>query len=254
MADYSRASIRRQVFFLVLACGLGTFLAALMLFWYSMHGLQEVLEAEGRGMEEVVADSVGNLAGERTKAWLKNSVENEAAHMDWELYINGCDVQMLADSMTMMMKSLDKYGMRQLINTREVEDIASGTPYIHYSPQLAAEGVGEELAAEIGRAANFVDVLLPMGDSYLDYRTDIFVASRKGYFIGVDLIPGEPGTSIYPSMEDRKAFLESYDARQRPWYQLAQAEGKLAHTDVYLGEDGTLDSPSLVHELRSQLG
>ena len=240
MADYSRASIRRQVFFLVLACGLGTFLAALMLFWYSMHGLQEVLEAEGRGMEEVVADSVGNLAGERTRAWLKNSVENEAAHMDWELYINGCDVQMLADSMTMMMKSLDKYGMRQLINTREVEDIASGTPYIHYSPQLAAEGVGEELAAEIGRAANFVDVLLPMGDSYLDYRTDIFVASRKGYFIGVDLIPGEPGTSIYPSMEDRKAFLESYDARQRPWYQLAQAEGKLAHTDVYLGEDGTL--------------
>ena len=89
MADYSRASIRRQVFFLVLACGLGTFLAALMLFWYSMHGLQEVLEAEGRGMEEVVADSVGNLAGKRTRAWLKNSVENEAAHMDWELYING---------------------------------------------------------------------------------------------------------------------------------------------------------------------
>ena len=42
---------------------------------------------------------------------------------------------------TMLMQSRDKYGMRQIVNARDMEDIAAGTPYLHYSPQLAAEGV-----------------------------------------------------------------------------------------------------------------
>ena len=241
MADYSRASIRRQVLFLVLACGIGTFVATLMLFGYSMHGLQEALEDEGRDIEEVVAESVGDTAKKRTRAWLRTSVENEAAHMDRELSVNGTDVQMLADSLTLLMQSQDKYGMRQLVNTREVPDIATGTPYVHYSPQLAAEGVGWDLAAEIGRAANFVDVLIPMSKSYREYRTSLFAASRKGYLICVDIIPGEPGQSIYPSAAAKKAFLENFDARQRPWYRLAQDKGGIIYTDVYLGEDGHLE-------------
>ena len=159
MADYSRASIRRQVLFLVLACGLGTFVATLMLFGYSMHGLQELLETEGRDIEEVVAESVGNSAKKRTRAWLKSAVVNEAAHIDRELAVNSADVELLAESMTLMLQSRNQYGPRQLVNDREVADIASGTSYLHYSPQLAAEGVGEELAAEIGRATNFVDIL-----------------------------------------------------------------------------------------------
>ncbi|MBO6291256.1 MAG: SpoIIE family protein phosphatase [Selenomonas sp.] len=241
MADYSRASIRRQVLFLVLACGIGTFVATLVLFGYSMHGLQEALEDEGRDIEDVVAESVGDTAKKRTRAWLRTSVENEAAHMDRELSVNGTDVQMLADSLTLLMQSQDKYGMRQLVNTREVPDIATGTPYVHYSPQLAAEGVGWDLAAEIGRAANFVDVLIPMSKSYREYRTSLFAASRKGYLICVDIIPGEPGQSIYPSAAAKKAFLENFDARQRPWYRLAQDKGGIIYTDVYLGEDGHLE-------------
>ena len=241
MADYSQASIRRQVLILVLGCGLSAFFAALLLFGYSLRGLQGELEAEGRDLEEVVAESVGGFAGKRTKAWLRTSVENEAAHMDWELSVNGTDVQMLADSLTLLMQSQDKYGMRQLVNTREATDIAAGTPYVHYSPQLAAEGVGGDLAAEIGRAANFVDVLIPMSKSYREYRTSLFAASRKGYIICVDLIPGEPGQSIYPSAAAKKAFLENFDARQRPWYRLAQDKGGIIYTDVYLGEDGHLE-------------
>ena len=240
MADYSRASIRRQVLFLVLACGIGTFVATLMLFGYSMHGLQEALEDEGRDIEEVVAESVGNTAKKRTRAWLKSAVENEASHIDRELAVNSADAELLADSMTMMMQSRDKYGEGKLVNDREVADIASGTPYLHYSPQLAAEGVGDELAAEIGRAANFVDMLVPMGKSYWGCRTSLVVASRKGYSICVDVLPGEPGQSIYPSPEARTAFLEKYDARQRPWYQAAQAKGGDVFTDVFMGEEGFL--------------
>ena len=240
MADYSRASIRRQVLFLVLACGCGSFLVALLLFGYSLHGLQEVLEAEGRDIEGVVAESAGDLAGTRTRDWLRAVAENEAAHMDKELKVISEDVEFMADSMTMLMQSRDKHGMRQLVNAREVADIASGTPYLHYSPQLAAEGIGVELAAEIGQATNFVDVLVPMRKSYSEVHAAFVVASRKGYFICVDNIPGEPGQSIYPSAEARKAFLERYDFRQRPWYQVAQAKGECAFTDVFLGEEGYL--------------
>ena len=240
MADYSRASIRRQVLFLVLACGIGTFVATLMLFGYSMHGLQELLKDEGREIEEVVAESVGDSAKKRTRAWLKSAVENEANHIDRELAVNSADVELLADSMTMMLQSRDKYGARQLVNDREVADIVSGTPYLHYSPQLAAEGVGQELVAEIDRAANFVDMLVPMGKSYWGCRTSFVVASRKGYSICLDVLPGEPGQSIYPSPEARTAFLEKYDARQRPWYRAAQAKGENVFTDVFMGEKGFL--------------
>ena len=69
----------------------------------------------------------------------------------------------MADSMTMLMQSRDKHGMRQLVNAREVADIASGTPYLHYSPQLAAEGIGVELAAEIGQAGYVYHHLLLVG-------------------------------------------------------------------------------------------
>lgn len=240
MTEYSRTSIRRQVLFLVLACGIGTFVATLMLFGYSMHGLQESLEDEGRDIEEVVAESVGNTAKKRTRAWLKSAVENEAAHIDRELAVNSADAELLADSMTMMMQSRDKYGEGKLVNDREVADIASGTAYLHYSPQLAAEGVGADLAAEISRAANFADMLVPMAKSYMGCRTSLVVASRKGYSICVDVLPGEPGQSIYPSPEARKAFLEQYDARQRPWYQAAQAKGGNVFTDVFMGEEGFL--------------
>ncbi|SEH21697.1 SpoIIE family protein phosphatase [Selenomonas sp. KH1T6] len=240
MTEYSRASIRRQVLFLVLACGIGTFVATLMLFGYSMHGLQESLEDEGRDIEEVVAESVGNTAKKRTRAWLKSAVENEAAHIDRELAVNSADAELLADSMTMMMQSRDKYGEGKLVNDREVADIASGTAYLHYSPQLAAEGVGADLAAEISRAANFADMLVPMAKSYMGCRTSLVVASRKGYSICVDVLPGEPGQSIYPSPEARTAFLEKYDARQRPWYQAAQAKGGNVFTDVFMGEEGFL--------------
>ena len=80
MTEYSRASIRRQVLFLVLACSLGTLLAALLMFGYHLRGLEESLVAEGREIEEIVAESVGESVRKRTKAWLEISVENEAAY------------------------------------------------------------------------------------------------------------------------------------------------------------------------------
>ena len=240
LTAHSRGGIRRQVLFLVLACGLSTFLATLMLFGYFLYGLQDALEAESRGIEEVVAESVSDLAGKHTRAWLRSTAENEAAHMGRVLAVNSDDVEFLADSMTMLMKSRDKYGMRQIVNARDMEDIAAGTPYLHYSPELTAEGVDGELAAEIGQAANFVDVLIPLSKTYWGYRSVFVVASRKGYSICVDNIPGEPGQSIYPSPEARSAFLERYDARQRPWYQMAQAKGTCTYTDVFLAEEGYL--------------
>ena len=84
MADYSQASIRRQVLILVLGCGLSAFFAALLLFGYSLRGLQGELEAEGRDLEEVVAESVGGFAGKRTRAWLRTSVRRSCWRRRWD--------------------------------------------------------------------------------------------------------------------------------------------------------------------------
>lgn len=238
MAGVSKTSIKRQVLVLVLASGLVTFLATLALFGYTLVALQKTLSHEERLVEESAAQSVGDFAASWGKDWLRTLAEQEADYMGRELMVNGEDVECLADSITRLMRAKEYYGERRLINSRESSDIMTGTPYIHYSPGVTGED--QELAEEIGKVGNFVDVLLPMSRSYVGYHTSLFVASRKGYMLCVDIHRGGLEESIYATPQQRDDFVANYDPRQRPWYKMAQEKGGLVYTYVYRGEDGLL--------------
>lgn len=238
LAEKSRSSMRRQVLLLVLASGAVTFLTALVLFGYTIGGLKDTMAQEGKVMEESAGRSVGDFAGSWDRMWLKRITEHEADYMDRELTVNGEDVEFLAESLNLLLKSRAYYSERQLASSREEPDITSGMPYIHFSPGVVADGA---LAEEIGKVANFVDVLMPMSMSYKGYHTSIFAASRKGYMLCVDILPGAPGRSIYPTARAREDFIATYDPRERLWYKKAQAQGGLVYTGGFEGADGLLE-------------
>lgn len=238
LVENSRVSMRRQVLLLVLASGLAAFLTALVLFGGTMVRLKGTVAQEEEKMEEAVGESVGDFAGSWDKMWLEDATEHEADYIARELTVNGEDVEFLADSLHLLLKSRSYYGERQLPSSREEPNIASGMPYIHFSPGVAAD---RELAEEISKVANFADVLLPMSRSYKSYHTSLFAASRKGYMICVDILPRTPGGSIYASDEQREIFVTTYEPRQRPWYKKAQEQGGLIYTSAFEGGDGFLE-------------
>lgn len=238
LAEKSRASMRRQVLVLVLASGMATFLTTLVLFGYTMEELKDTVAQEGKVVEESAGQSVGDFAADWDKTWLTQVTEQEAYYMDRELTVNGEDVEFLAESLNLLLKSKAYYGQRQLVSSRGETDITSGMPYIHFSPGVEPDGA---LAEEIGKVANFADVLLPMSRSYSGYHTSLFAASRKGYMICVDILPRTPGGSIYASDEQREIFVTTYEPRQRPWYKKAQEQGGLIYTSAFEGEDGFLE-------------
>ena len=97
------------------------------------------------------------------------AAQSKALHLDRELYMVGEDVEFMADTFSRILKNKENYRPRTLPNTRDVPDIVSGQPYVHYSPDFH-DGNGE-LQAEIALAANFADGLESISKSY-DPRFD----------------------------------------------------------------------------------
>ncbi len=237
LTGYGKASLRRQVLFLVLSCGILTFLMVGLLSLYTMDSIRIAVEKQGSAIEESLKDSLGDLTSQRTRRWLVNTVEDEADHADGKLASIADDVTFLAESMSLILATPEYYRPRSLPDMADSAEFVPGAAYIHYSPELAQQGIDEELRQEIALVSNFANVMVPMRKSYGKYRTSIFAASRKGYCLFMDLVPD--GTqSIFSVAENRREFSEIYDPRTRPWYIQAEQTQKLIYTSVYLGADG----------------
>ena len=237
-----KLSIRGRVLFLALSSVFAALLAAggVAVHWFYV--TQGVISEQENALAENLAESMGDYAAESVKDKLQKVTETKAQHLDREFHIVGEDVEFMADCMTRILSHPENYLPRTLPDTREEEDILSGTPYIHYSPALARQDIGEGLREEIGRAGNFADVLVPMTKSYEDCTTSFFAGSKHGYLLCVDIVPSKEGTaSIYPSEEARREFLDSFDPRERFWYRLGKDAAKPVFTDIYEGAEGHLD-------------
>ena len=235
---HKKINIRRRVLLTLLVCVLVSFLGLGALFLHTLGNVGDsVLEQEGI-MAEKLSYRVGDFSGTTIKNRLKDTAEMKALAIDRELYATARNVEMLAANMSMILQHPEKYKPRELPNTREQEDILSGVPYVHCSPRLWQQGVGG-LAGEIDMGGNLSDLLLSMSKSYGKNRTSLYVGSRHGYLICLDIVPD--GGSIYPSKEYKESFINGYDPVERSWYKLGEGVDKPAYTEVYTGADGYLD-------------
>ena len=231
-----KLNIRQRVLRTFLACVLVAFLGLLALSIHTIWHIEDSVLKQERSMAVRLSEKVGDFTEVNIENRLKEGAEMKARAIDTELMDTGKDVELLAQQMTLMLTSPENYTPRQLANSRLQEDIASGVPYVHYSPELAAEGISPELAREIAVASNLADTLQGLGRAYGRSRTSIYAGSRKGYLICLDLVPG--GGSIYPSAQHKEEFLSEYDPAKRPWFTLGKGADKPVYTDAYRGADG----------------
>lgn len=237
-----KMNIYRRVLLLVLSCGALAFFLPTALSIYTLNGAERALSAQSEVLSEAVSDFVWETAQRRSKEHLIEVAETQARHIDRELSLNSEDVVCLSRMATMIMSSPENHVPRKLPNIRFKPDVAFGTPYVLESAELVANGITPELKREIEIASNIADTLQVMSYYYRDYKNSLYIGSKNGYFICVDISPGKEGAeAIFPTEELRSAFLNEYDPRQRPWYKLAVQEKKLVFTDTFPGADGKPD-------------
>ena len=237
-----KLSIRRKVLFIMLAGVLATLMAVGGVALYGMSRTQQSTAQESKALENFLSDSLGAYTENLAKERLKDITITQARHLDRELLIVQEDVEYMADAMHLILTAPEKYLPRQLPDTRVEHDIFFGMPYIHYSSALLQQGITPAMQAEIGRAANFADVLLPMSKSYRGYSSSLYAGSKNGYLLCLDLTANDNGpASVFPDAHVKAEFLASYDPRERTWYKQGENTIKPVFSSVYMGAEGNLD-------------
>ena len=234
-------NIQRKLLLLALSVGLMTFLAVGTIAFWAMDETRSALLTGGENLQREVSGSVANFAEEQAKTRIREVTAAKAKHFDYGLSEIEADVRFMAQDMSNIMSHQPRYSPRSLTVANDVPDIMLGTAYLHLSPDLLRHGISGNLRREIGVAANFADTLLNMSRFYHGYSTSFIAASQNGYMICVD-IGRQDGISIYPDEDARTAFLTTFDARERPWYQQAAQNltEDVTYSEPYLGTDGQL--------------
>ena len=141
----------------------------------------------------------------------------------------------IAYQMEQILAHPEKYKEITLPNNKDKE-IYSGDAYTHFAPEIEENGLSEDLKHEIRINSNIVDMLKTTSTFYEGNHTSSYIASKKGYFIGIRFFP-EKQVKINFSDE----YLNTFDPRERPWYKKAEKEQKSVITDFYVADDGSLE-------------
>lgn len=238
--DFLKLNIKHRVLLWGLFASLLTFLLAGAIYFYSMSDTKDAFAKQGAALGDDVAESVGQISGQDAKERLLASAVLKARHIDRELVLIGEDVEYMADRMSMLLTSPNRYPPRTLQSTRDSASITSGTPYIHFSPTLSNAQIESDLAEEIETAGNIADTLSLMSRSYSGYRSCFFVVSRKGYSIYLDITADGKG-NVLPDGEAREDMLSGFDPRERSWYEIGRNASNATYTAPYAGIDGLLN-------------
>ena len=204
--DFLKLNIKHRVLLWGLFASLLTFLLAGAIYFYSMSDTKDAFAKQGAALGDDVAESVGQISGQDAKERLLASAVLKARHIDRELVLIGEDAEYMADRMSMLLTSPNRYPPRTLQSTRDSASITSGTPYIHFSPTLSNAQIESDLAEEIETAGNIADTLSLMSRSYSGYRSCFFVVSRKGYSIYLDITADGKG-NVLPDGAAREDML-----------------------------------------------
>lgn len=133
------------------------------------------------------------------------------------------DVEVLSKSMTKISLHPEYYNERSIADPLQRE-IRSGQAYILYSNEDIAQD--KYLRHEIGIASAIQDGLVDIAMTYRPYRMSVYVASKKGYFITVDIMPDD-------GLSDEMDGTHIFEARERTWYLAAKNANKIVFSDVY---------------------
>ena len=236
-----KLNIRQHVLLVIFGCCLFTFLVMIAVSFHSFLDIRDAVGGEGDLLSKRLSDSLGQFSEASIKERLAENAELRALYIDRELAVIGDDVKFLSNSISNILKSPERYNPRKVPELQEIEDIFASEPYITYTPALLRQGINAELAHEIDLVGNIADTLVTLSKSYQGYQASLPVASRKGYFICVDVIPSIEDSRGNYLTEERSQPFPTFEPRERPWYKLAEQEMRLVYTDPYKSTDDPME-------------
>ena len=81
---------------------------------------------------------------------------------------------------------------------------------------------------EVAITSNIEDILKIIAKSYEGYQTSLYIGSKNGYLICIDNLPNKKD-----KVNITKEFIETFDPRERPWYQEVEESKQPNLTDFY---------------------
>ncbi|BAL83182.1 putative protein serine/threonine phosphatase [Selenomonas ruminantium subsp. lactilytica TAM6421] len=216
-----RRSIRQQVQRLVLLCSVVSVLLLGAMALLGMLGARENSLRDGREMGEEAALTVSNTLKQNAEAHLQVFAGEKASQIALELQRIADRTELVRREISWLRSHAGELTPRSISEPRR-ENAGKLAAQLEY----AADVNKEALAEEIGLTANLQDLMLQVAAQNGE-GTAISVASKNGFTISVD------ADSAARFANDASNTPLTFNATSRPWYRLAQNQGKLTFTEVY---------------------
>ena len=200
------------------------------LYVYAIFTINSTLREQTTELGEIGSKYMEDEITAQVKTRMIETTQVRAQLINHELENAVENVRWLSDFLTLWLENPELHRPRTLPNAL-YQDVRSGTPYVFFSPELVARGIDENLSRKIGVASACEDLLLTMSNQY----DCIAVASKNGYIIRMDKMPGE--NSLVPLCYD-ESLKSSYDPRTRDWYLFGEKVSAPTFTDLYISPTG----------------
>ena len=216
--------IKRRVVILVLICSIGAIIVSGFLSLVGMYRMRSSAVSNGLVIGDEAADSSLKALEDQAQNHLKSASADKAKQIESMLGNLQAETRIIANEMTVIMQHPELYSQVQI---SEPNRFSTGiVPYVMYFPGVNRSAVQNELLL----AGNIRDFLQRVYDVNIPIAS-VYVASKNGFGIYVD---DESASAVDPVTGE----IMPYDASERPWYQLAEAEQKLIFTDVFNDSEG----------------
>ncbi len=224
-----KLDIKKRLFMLMLFGSLLSFLFLGTSLLYALFGVWDSFLEKKETITIAVTDYTRDFAKDQAQEAMESSVELKAETVSFEVNDIKEDVKYLANEVSEILISPQNYDTKKLPNAADGK-LPGGVAYVHFSPQLTAQGITPALNEEIGLVANIGEQMQSLGF----YYANVFVASEKGYTIYYDTSQEKN----YIALLSRDEWRDTYDARKRSWYKEGINAKEPVFTDVYTSITG----------------
>ena len=223
-----KLNIYQRVLRLSLLGSLLTFTIMGVLYLYAMFTINTTLHEKTIELGEIGSAYIEDEMSEQIKLRMTETTQIRAHLINHELEDAVEDVQLLSDFITLNLKHPELH-MPHILPNALYEDVKSGTPYIHFSPELVAKGIDEKTFREMSIVSACEDLLQTLSKQY----DCIIVASKDGYVIRIDDMPDK--NSLVPLCNEPQRH--SYDPRKRDWYRQGEKVSEPTFTETVYFRD-----------------
>ncbi len=217
--NIKRMGIKKQVTYLLLACGLITLFISGSVALYGMFRVKSDAVNIGREIGDSAAETGSDALRKSAEAAMNGIVQERAKHINNFFDNFAGDVRMLQNEMSYILHHPQNYSPRP-VNPPDRKNAGKVTPQLQFREGLNPASV----AYELGLMSNLQDIMIRLYDNNNTIASN-YVASKNGFDISVDRVSDK--------RVDANNVPIPNDYRVRPWYKNAMEAKSLTFTEIF---------------------